>query len=236
MNVGTVGTCMNIYIKYSIMLLMLVAIIASSANAENDTNDTIKFSIKSKFLTYDKDWNNEIIRINITLDRLGRLQYKENYYLEGSKSLKFHSSSTYFDDVLTNKSIYFNISRQRSGKINNRKYNFIESVIIFDNKIIFNKTVNIANRNRLDYGNMIITKKPIKDDNKDDKYDNKNIIKIGSPVTNKSTDNMKNYTQNVRYDEKSVEMRDTLFPINVGFEIIAVILIICIVYFKFKRH
>lgn len=70
-------------IKKCIIMLLFVSILvmASIVNADtnsNSTNDTVKFSIKSKFLGQDKNWNTEIIRINITVDRLGKLIYKEN--------------------------------------------------------------------------------------------------------------------------------------------------------------
>jgi len=210
------------------MSLIFLTIIINSANAENDTGDTVKFSIKSKFLTYDRDWNKEIIRVNITVDRLGKLSYVENYYLEGSKSLKFHSSSTYFDELLTNKSIYFNISRQRPGKINDRRYNFIESVIIFDKKIIFNRTVNITNRYRLDYSNIPTVNKSVETD------ENKNKTKVNSSTFNNPTGNI-NYTK-MTYEEKGTETNGTKLPAKIDrIDIIIIILTIYIVYFKFKR-
>ncbi len=143
----------------------LVAIIMSSisgvAQETNNTNDTIKFSVKSKFLGQDKNFNTETARVNITVDRLGKLVYIENYYLEGSNSLKFQSSAKYFDAILMDNNVSFNISRPNPGRISDRKYVFIERIILFNNKIIFNKTVNLSERYYLSYTN-ILPIKPIK--------------------------------------------------------------------------
>lgn len=197
---------MKTHIKYLIMPIFFIMIVINPANAVNDTDDTVKFAIKSKFLAYDKDWNKDIIRINITVDRLGKLTYIEKYYLEGSKSLKFHSSETYFDELLT------------------RKYDFIESIIIFDKKIIFNKTVNFTNRNRIVYSNMSISKS-IKTTVKDN--DDKNKTK-----TNNVTNSMTNYTE--IKNGKDIDGPKSSRKTN-GFDMIIIMLAIYIVYFKFKR-
>src|SRR5574341_1195170 len=145
----------------AILIFVGIFIMTSSVSADTDTNNndgTVRFSIKSRFLERDENFNTEIVRINITVDRLGKLTYIENYYLEGSESLKFQSSIRYFDAVLTEKSISFNIARPRPGRVSDRKYVFVESIILLDNKVVFNKTVNLSNRNRLDYTNMVPAK------------------------------------------------------------------------------
>ncbi len=140
-------------------IFVMTSLVSADTDTNNNTNDTIRFSIKSKFLERDENFNTEIVRINITVDRLGKLTYIENYYLEGFDSLKLQSSNKYFDAVLTRKSISFNISRPRPGTISKRKYVFVESIILFDNKVIFNRTLNLSNRNRLDYNNIPSVKK-----------------------------------------------------------------------------
>ncbi len=51
------------------MLFIVIFIIAGLADADvdNNTNDNTKFSIKSKFLGLDKNFNTEMVRINIIL-------------------------------------------------------------------------------------------------------------------------------------------------------------------------
>ena len=177
---------LTIFISFIVIL-----IIASLASADtNNTNDIIKFSIKSKFLGQDKNFNTEIFRINITVDRLGKLTYIENYYLEGGSSLKFQSSAKYFDAMLTDNNVSFNISRQKPGRISDRNYVFIESIILFDNKIIFNKTVNLSDRYRLSYTNIVPIKsvKPMIINNtnktKNDINNTKDITKNTGNITN----------------------------------------------------
>ena len=177
---------LTIFISFIVIL-----IIASLASADtNNTNDIIKFSIKSKFLGQDKNFNTEIVRINITVDRLGKLTYIENYYLEGGSSLKFQSSAKYFDAMLTDNNVSFNISRQKPGRISDRNYVFIESIILFDNKIIFNKTVNLSDRYRLSYTNIVPIKsvKPMIINNtnktKNDINNTKDITKNTGNITN----------------------------------------------------
>jgi hypothetical protein len=167
------------------ILLISIFITAGLAvtDAGNNTNDTIKFSIKSKFLGLDKNFNTEIVRINITIDKLGRLTYIENYYLEGSESLKLQSSAKYFDTILADKIISFNISRPKHGSISNRRYVFIESIILFDGKMIFNKTVNLSNRYKLNYTNIRTVK-------------SNTTIKSPTNITNKTTKHPTNITNN----------------------------------------
>src|SRR5574341_387980 len=151
----------------AILIFVGIFIMTSSVSADTDTNNTdtnnndgtVRFSIKSRFLERDENFNTEIVRINITVDRLGKLTYIENYYLEGFDSLKLQSSNRYFDAVLTKKRISFNIARPRPGRISERKYVFVESIIMFNNKVIFNRTLNLSNRNRLDYDNIPPVKK-----------------------------------------------------------------------------
>lgn len=52
---------------------------------------------------------------------------------------------------------------------NDRRYDFIEGVTIFDKKIIFNKTVNLTNRYRLDDSNIPIVNRSIETKNSKNK-------------------------------------------------------------------
>ncbi len=226
--------------KYIVILLFvsILAIMTSIADADigsNNTNDTVKFSIKSKFLGQDKNWNTDIIRINITVDRLGKLIYKENYYLEGGKSLKFQSSAKYFDAIMADKNISFNIARPKAGRISDRKYVFVESIIIFDNNIILNRTINLSNRYKLDYTNIPVRAKVV----------TKNLTTInkttnGSIKINTTKSNNTNTEKNTTYTKtkKDIEVSKTIPPEKTnGFEVIIAIMAISILYiFRLRKE
>ncbi len=210
------------------ILLVSIFIIAGLAGADVDlnTNDTIKFSIKSKFLGQDKNFNTEIVRINITIDKLGKLTYIENYYLEGSESLKLQSSAKYLDTILANKNISFNISRPKPGIISNRRYVFIESIILLDGKMIFNKTVNLSNRYKLDYTNMPTVK-------------SNTTIKSPTNITNKTVKSPTNITNNsdINNTKNDIEINKTTVTEKTnGFGIIAAIIVIFILFIRLKNQ
>ncbi len=228
-------------IKKYIVILSFVSIllIANPANADigsNNTNDTVKFSIKSKFLGQDKNWNTDIIRINITVDRLGKLIYKENYYLEGGKSLKFQSSAKYFDAIMTDKNISFNIARPKAGRISDRKYVFVESIIIFDNNIILNRTINLSNRYKLDYTN--IAKAVTKNLTTINKTTNGSIKINTTKSNNTNTEKNITYTKTNTKTKKDIEVSKTIPPEKTnGFEVIIAIMSISILYiFRLRKE
>jgi hypothetical protein len=166
-------------------------------------------------LGQDKNFNTEIVRINITINKLGKLTYIENYYLEGSESLKLQSSAKYFDTILADKNISFNISRPKPGSISNRRYVFIESIILLDGKMIFNKTVNLSNRYKLDYINMPTVK---------------------SNTTMKSPTNITN-NSDINDTKRDIETNKTLVTEKTsGFEIIAAIIAFFILFIRFKNQ
>jgi hypothetical protein len=219
--------------------LVSIFIIAGLAGADvnNNTNGTIKFSIKSKSVGKDKNFNTDIVRINITLDRLGKLTYIENYYLEGSESLKFQSSTKYFDTILADKNISFNISRPKPGSINDRRYVFIESIILLDGKMIFNKTVNLSNRYKLDYTNMptvkpnTTKKSPTNTTNKTAKNSINTTNKTVKSPTNTTNDSDINNTK------RNIEINKTTMTEKTnGFEIIAAIIAIFILFIRLKNQ
>lgn len=218
----------KLFISFIVFMIILTTI--NLVSATNDTNDAVKFSIKSKFLNHDKNWNTDIVRINITIDRLGRLIYIENYYTEGSTSLKFQSSNKYFDDILINKSISFNISRPTPGGIKDRRYTFLESIILFDNKIIFNKTVNLSNRYKLDYSNISSTNKSITKINST-KFDIDTRSK--SSTSKNLTNNKTNYTERNANKEKDYTLPQEKTS---GFQTIITVVTVCILYMlRFRK-
>ncbi|HEY9245229.1 MAG TPA: hypothetical protein VIO11_00130 [Candidatus Methanoperedens sp.] len=203
----------------------------ASANVSNNTNDTIKFSIKSKFLGVDNNFNTEIMHFNITISKPGNLTYIENYYLEGSESLKFQSSTRYFDANLTDKNISFNISRPKPGSIYNRRYVFIESIILLDGEMIFNKTVNLSNRYKLDYTNIPAVKLNAKAKSPINTTGIKNITNIKNNTNLNS--NIKN---DLNINKTTVAEKIKGFEtIAVGFEIIAAVAIF-IIFIRLKRN
>jgi hypothetical protein len=213
---GSISHTKKSIVMIFILLISIFIIVGlARADVENNTNDTIKFSIKSKFLGQDKNFNTEIVRINITINKLGKLTYIENYYLEGSESLKLQSSAKYFDTILADKNISFNISRPKPGSISNRRYVFIESIILLDGKMIFNKTVNLSNRYKLDYINMPTVK---------------------SNTTMKSPTNITN-NSDINDTKKDIETNKTLVTEKTsGFEIIAAIIAFFILFIRFKNQ
>ncbi len=215
-------------------IFVITSLVSADTDTNNNTNDTIRFSIKSKFLERDENFNTEIVRINITIDRLGKLTYIENYYLQGFDSLKLQSSNKYFDAVLTKKSISFNIARPRPGTISKRKYVFVESIILFDNKVIFNRTLNLSNRNRLDYNNM----PPVKKSNATIKKSTSKTSKSPANITEKKdaeTDTEVDTEMDIEIDTGTNET--TTSPEKTyGFEIIIATVAISILYILRPRN
>lgn len=107
----------------------------ASILTDGDTDDTI-IILKTKFLGLDKNLNAYRVTINITTNKLGSLTYIENYYYLDSngKPTKIYSSNIYYDNILTNYNISFQILRPRN-KLKS-EYNLIEGIVILNNETI----------------------------------------------------------------------------------------------------
>ncbi len=210
------------------VIITLLPTIMAEENTEENTSSNIKISIKSKLMGIEKNWNTENVRINITIDRLGRLVYMENYYSQGGGGPKLYSTGRYYAINITNGSMSFNISRPRGGK---KTYVFIQSIVILNDSVIFEQWLNLSNRTKL--GNV---KSPVKA--------NKN-----STINNKTSDIvLKARSKNVRSKNLSgtdnIDIIDDINKKNIvnkemtkkspGFGIITAITVISIVHI-FKR-
>lgn len=127
------------------------------SNSTTSNASNVKITVKSRFMGIEKNWNTEKVRMNITINRLGRLIYIENYYSQGIEGPKFYSTDRYYDNNLTSGNLTFNISRPRSKKT----YFFIQSVVFLDNKVIFEQWLNLSNRTKLGSANANI-RSPVK--------------------------------------------------------------------------
>lgn len=227
-------------------MVIMITILSVATMAEEtvlDKNNTVlnnvapnasnvKISIKSKFLEVEKNRNIEKIRINITIDRLGRLVYMENYYSQGGEGPKFYGIGRYYDANLTNSSVTFNISRPRG---NNRTYLFIQSIVLLNNTVIFEQWLSLPNRTKL--GNI---KSPVNETKKSTRNNTiiNNVTSKPRPKSLSGTDNINNSNDinkadkqnDISLSENSVNIVDKeMTKKSPGFGIITAITVISII-------
>lgn len=203
-----------------------INVFAQDNSSISDINNT-NIRVKITYLGYDKNWNAEKLRINITIDRLGHLLYVENYYSMGSEAPKSYSSKTYYDNNLTSNKISFEILRPKTRL--GKPYSLIKSTIALDGKIISEKWLDSLKTTQFEIGNMS------KVTNVTNVSTNKNGTMIYEPVnTFPSKNDTKNDTN--RADNITVSRSET-FKRAYIFEIIMIILVglMIIVVYQTKK-
>lgn len=121
----------------SVVVILLTGIVINNMAMAADKENYLKMSFNIKYLERDKSTNLNILSVNVSTNKLGRLAYVEEYYSAGSDVPKLYSTKRFYDDNLTKNKISFNISRPttRLGK----PYSLIKSIILLDGKIVGEK-------------------------------------------------------------------------------------------------
>lgn len=127
--------------KFLTGFLFLIAFIvflvfSTISTAEQTANNTEIISINIKYLGIDKNLSAEKSFVNITMNRSGNLTYMEEYYMvDNHGNLKLDSSNRYYDGVITNNTVSFEISRARSKP--EKMYSSIKGIVVFNNSTVF---------------------------------------------------------------------------------------------------
>lgn len=199
-----------------ILINFSINVLAQDNSSISDINNT-NIRVKITYLGYDKNWNAEKLRINMTIDRLGHLLYVENYYSIGSEAPKFYSSKAYYDNNLTSNKISFEILRPKTSL--GKPYSLIKSTISIDGKMISDKWLDSLKTTQFDIGN--ISKSSVA--NTTNVSANKNNTMRPELVnTSPGKNDTKNNTN--RTDNITVSRPDT-FKKSYIFEIIMIILV-----------
>lgn len=213
----------KILVPIVVTIMVIITLLPTIMAEENTETSNIKISIKSKLMGIEKNWNTENVRINITIDRLGRLVYMENYYSQGGGGPKLYSTGRYYAINITNGSLSFNISRPRGGK---KTYVFIQSIVILNDNVIFEQWLNLSNRTKL--GNV---KSPVKTNKNSTRNNTTSDIVLKARSKNLSgTDNIDIIDDINKKNIVNKEMTKK----SPGFGIITAITVISIVHI-FKR-
>lgn len=197
-----------------IVAILIISIIGVAS--DNNTQDYVKVSITTKSLGYDKNFGESRILINMTINALGRLAYREYYYLiDGNGNPKDHSSRTFYDQNITANKLSFEILRPKVGS--QKRYNLIKSVVVLDNNIVFQKWSNVDKNDKWTadkLNNMTeLIRVPI--NNTDNNIDNK-ITNVSNNTNGTTTPTVKQTINNITNDTISepIMKRSYLFMIT----------------------
>ncbi len=121
-----------------VITALIFAILSAADNiAQKNTSENITvktqtiFSIRTKSLGIDRNWNAQRILVNITTEKLGHLTYIEYYYsVDSNGNPKFYSSGRYYDQKITGNKLSFEILRPRRGS---KTYTLVEAKAMINN-------------------------------------------------------------------------------------------------------